>query len=100
MTMPNDAPTTQPHQRGPDDIASADTYQRGDRVWVWKDHQWRPGIVEDSSPIAVLVTYQQHGGGTGVDSLRPQHIVNRESDEPLDQQGHGLALPLRVAATT
>ncbi|MFY1632327.1 hypothetical protein ACN27F_03410 [Solwaraspora sp. WMMB335] len=85
--MPPPTPAADPHQRRPDDIADAATYRPSDRVWVWPPHtgQWRPGVVEARSNLAVLVTYQRPGGGTSVDSLLPHNVMARtEPDADLD----------------
>lgn len=58
-------PVIDPTERHPDDIADATAYQPADAVWVWPPHagQWRPGVVDTNSHIALLVRYQLPGGG-------------------------------------
>lgn len=96
--MPAPAPVIDPHQRQPDDIANATTYRPNDLVWAWAplDRQWRAGVVDARSNRAVLVTFQRPGGGTGVDSLLPRHVMPRtERDEDLDRAVPDPSLPLR-----
>ncbi|ROO51270.1 hypothetical protein EDC02_6142 [Micromonospora sp. Llam0] len=94
--MPPPTPATDPHQRRPDDIADAATYRPSDRVWVWPPHtgQWRPGVVEARSNLAVLVTYQRPGGGTSVDSLLPHNVMART--EPAADLDGTSSRPIRL----
>jgi hypothetical protein len=87
-----------PNQRRPDEIADAGTYRRNDSVWVWTpcDRQWRAGVVDAGSDVALLVTYWRPGGGTGVDSLLPRYVMRRiEHDVNLDDAGSEAPLPFR-----
>lgn len=96
-------PVIDPDQRRPDQIAGAGTYRQDDPVWVWAPsaRQWRPGIVDASSDLAVLVTFLLgQGGGTAVDSLLPRHVMARA--EPGADLDGGLAdrsLPCRLRIT-
>lgn len=81
-------PVIDPHQRQPDEIQEAAAYRPNDPVWAWSrgDRQWRPGVVDTGSNLAVLVTFQYLGGGTTVDSLLPRHVMPRtERDEDFDR---------------
>jgi hypothetical protein len=93
--MPQFTPVVDPNQRHRDDVANPGDYRPSDHVWVWPPHagQWRPGIVEASSDLALLVTYQRPGGGTSVDSLLPHNVMARtEPDTDLDNIS---SLPIR-----
>lgn len=97
--MPAPAPAIDPNQRQPDEIADAATYRRSDPVWAWTplDRQWRAGVVDAGSNIALLVTFRRPGGGTGVDSLLPRHVMPRtERDEDLDRGVADPSLPFRL----
>ena len=77
------APTLDPQCRDRADLAPAGSYQRDDPVWVYRDGAWRPGVVENASPRAVLVTYR-HAGGTGtvVDTMTAEYVVARNAVDP------------------
>jgi hypothetical protein len=92
-------PAIDPSQRPPDEIADAASFQQDDPVWAWSlyDGQWRPGIVNARSEIAVLVTYWRPGGGTGVDTLLPRHVMVRAGhDEDFHAAANGSGLPSRI----
>lgn len=84
MTLP---PTVDPFDRG--DVPQADTYNRGQPVWVWQHgHGWQPGRVETSGATAVMVRYWPAGGrGTVVDSVTPVYVTVRAEAQELDQAG-------------
>lgn len=97
--MATPVPVIDPSQRQPDEIADAASFQQDDPVWAWSqcDGQWRPGIVNTRSDIAVLVTYQRPGGGTGVDSLLPRHVIARDDhDEDITSAVSDTGLPSRM----
>ncbi|ROO63408.1 hypothetical protein EDC02_5434 [Micromonospora sp. Llam0] len=87
-------PVIDPTERHPDDIADATAYRSADPVWVWppRAEQWRPGVVDTNSHLALLVRYQLPGGGTSVDSLLPRNVMARA--EPADVDGTD-SLPIR-----
>lgn len=97
-TSTNPAPTIDPLTRLPESIASSVSYRPADRVWVWRDPTWVPGVVDSASPGAVLVTIGV-GGGTGVDSVRPRHLMARHATVAFDQLLPGYTtLPVRTPA--
>ncbi len=71
------APTGDPHQRHPADVAPASTYRPADPVWVHRDGAWRPGVVESASARAVMATYRRTGGGTVVDTMSAEYVAAR-----------------------
>jgi len=74
MAMP--APAFDPSQRDPAQVAPADTYQRHDPVWVYRNGAWHAGVVDNASAFAVLVTYERPGArGTVVDTVTPEFVV-------------------------
>ena len=90
------APTVDPQRRDPAGVAPAGSYRRDDPVWVYRDGAWRPGVVENASGRAVLVTYR-HAGGTGtvVDTMTAEYVVARAAVDPqLDRR----ELAPRIAA--
>jgi hypothetical protein len=97
--MSSPFPIIDPNQRRPDQIADAGTYRKNDPVWVWapRTGQWRPGVVDTSSKLAVLVTFVLGpGGGTAVDSLLPRHVMPRdERDVGIDGGVTDPSLPRR-----
>ena len=83
------APTIDPDQRNPAEVAPTDSYRPNDRVWVYRGGVWRAGVVEASSARAATVTYRPTGKrGTGVDTLTAWYLVARgEVDPQLDGEG-------------
>lgn len=81
-----DAPTGDPDQRDPAEVAPASTYRRADPVWVHRQGAWRPGIVEAASARAVMVTYRRtQGTGTVVDTMSADCVLARATfDAHLD----------------
>ena len=80
------APTCEPARRDPTEVAPADTYRRGDPVWVHRHGDWRPGVVEAASARAVLATYRcAQGQGTVVDTMAAAYVLPRAGvDAQLD----------------
>lgn len=77
------APSATPDLRGPAEVASADTYSPGQRVWVYRG-SWRPGVVLAVSALAVAVRYQTHTGrGTGVDTALAGDLATRDEPDPV-----------------
>lgn len=73
------APTHEPYPRDPATVLPADTYRRGDPVWVYRDGAWRPGMVEAASALAVMCRYRRaEGAGTVVDTMAAEYVVPRE----------------------
>jgi hypothetical protein len=78
------APTIDPDQRDPAEVASTDSYRPTDPVWVYRGGVWRAGVVEASSARAATVTYRPTGErGTGVDTLTARYLVARGETDPL-----------------
>lgn len=68
-----------PDQRDPEQVPPADSYRRGDPVWVHRHGEWQPGVVDGASPFAVIVTYQQEGmRGTVVDTVPAACLAPRD----------------------
>jgi hypothetical protein len=73
-------PTMEPQLFEVDDAAR---YQQGQRVWVFRDGAWRPGIVLHSSTRAVMVRYRPGAGsGTGVDTVTGRSLADRAERDP------------------
>jgi hypothetical protein len=81
------APTCDPIRRDPAGVAPASTYRHKDPVWVHRSGAWRPGVVEDASSRAVMVTYRcAQGQGTVVDTMSAEYVLPRtEIDAQLDR---------------
>jgi hypothetical protein len=78
------APTIDPNQRDPEDVAPTDSYRPTDRVWIYRGGEWRSGIVESASTRAATVTYRPSGArGTGVDTLTARYLARRYEDDPV-----------------
>jgi hypothetical protein len=76
-------PTCEPHQRDPAAVAPAATYRPDDRIWVYRDRAWRPGVVERASSGAILATYRHsNGAGTVVDTMTAEYVVARDTPDP------------------
>jgi hypothetical protein len=84
------APTIDPNQRDPHDVAPTDTYRPADRVWVYRGGGWRAGVVETTSERAATVTYRPSSAtATGVDTLTAPFLLPRADLDPvLDEDGH------------
>ncbi len=77
------APTIDPDQRDPNDVAPTDSYHPADRVWIYRGGQWRSGVIEASSTRAATVTYRPSGArGTGVDTLTARYLLARTDADP------------------
>lgn len=68
-------PTVDPLERA--DVPSADSYRRGDLIWVHRDGQWLPGEVEGSGWAGVQVRYEVGGGGR-VDTVTADYVMRRD----------------------
>jgi hypothetical protein len=81
------APSIDPDQRNPADVAPTDSYRPADPVWIYRGGMWRSGIVESSSSRAATVTYRPNGArGTGVDTLTARYLLARvDADPTLDR---------------
>ena len=86
------APTVDPHERDPATVSGTDTYRHADKVWVYRDRAWCPGVVETASARAVTVTYRpEKSRGTGVDTLTAAYLLPRDDVDPLlDQRSLGV----------
>ncbi|GII24807.1 GGDEF domain-containing protein [Planosporangium mesophilum] len=85
------APTCDPVRRDPVEVAPAGTYHPRDPVWVHRYGAWRPGVVEDASSRAVMITYRcAQGQGTVVDTVSAEFVLPRiEADPQLDRTTSG-----------
>jgi hypothetical protein len=78
------APTIDPDQRDPGEVAPTDSYRPADLVWVYRRGVWRAGIVEAASARAATVTYRPGGSrGTGVDTLTAKYMLTRADVDPM-----------------
>jgi hypothetical protein len=82
------APTIDPNQRDPHEVAPTDSYRPADRVWVYRGGSWRAGVVEASSDRAATVTYRPTGApATGVDTLTAPFLLPRADPHPVLDEG-------------
>jgi hypothetical protein len=83
------APTIDPDQRHPADVAPTDSYRPADPVWIYRAGVWHSGVIESVSSRAATVTYRPSGArGTGVDTLTARYLLARartDADPALDQ---------------
>jgi hypothetical protein len=77
------APTIRPEERPPAEVSPTDAYQPDDRVWIYRDGTWRPGVVEDASAYAATVIYRSGCvRGTGVDIRTAPYVLLRAEADP------------------
>ncbi len=89
------APTIDPYLRDPAEITPAGTYQRADRVWVFRHGAWHPGVVESASRRAVMATYRRNvGAGTVVDTMGAECVLERAGTDPQLDQIHARVRPV------
>jgi hypothetical protein len=82
------APTIDPSQRDPHEVAPTDSYRPADRVWVYRGGTWRAGVVETASDRAATVTYRPSATpATGVDTLTAPFLLPRADVDPVLDQG-------------
>ncbi|WP_166380184.1 hypothetical protein [Catellatospora methionotrophica] len=61
------------------DVVPTDAYAPHDRVWVYRDGQWRPGIVYDASSHAATVIYSSTTArGTEVEIRTARYVARRD----------------------
>jgi hypothetical protein len=78
------APTIDPNQRDPREVAPTDSYRPADRVWVYRGGTWRAGVVENASDRAATVTYRPGTApATGVDTLTARFLLPRADADPV-----------------
>lgn len=81
-------PIIDPDKRDPAEVASTDTYQPADRVWVYRGGTWRAGVVESASERAATVTYRpSSAAATGVDTLTAPFLLPRADVDPVLDEG-------------
>jgi hypothetical protein len=71
------APRINPARRACAEIAATDSYQPGDRVWVYREGKWQAGIIADiSSDTAAVIC----GGDDGVaeETMTARHLMVRD----------------------
>jgi hypothetical protein len=83
-------PTIDPEDRDPAEVAPADSYQRSDRVWVYRGGDWHAGVIEASSARAATVTYRPGSArGTAVDTLTARYLLRRADTDPMLDSRNG-----------
>jgi hypothetical protein len=76
-------PSFDPTRRDPGQITPADSYQRNEPVWIYRNGSWHTGVVNGTSPFHLMVTYHQVGGrGTVVDTVAPEYVVRHTNAPP------------------
>lgn len=77
------APAFTPDNRDPAQVEPAESYQHSEPVWVYRHFEWHLGVVDGTSPLAVIVTYQREGmRGTVVDTVPAECLVRRAERQP------------------
>jgi hypothetical protein len=86
-------PMADPSDRPAAEVAAADTYHSGDKVWVLRTGRWRPGRVLEASARAVMVRYRPtEQAGTGVDTVTAECLAARVgNDRALDGPSDGIS---------
>ena len=78
------APTIDPNDLDPTEIAPADSYHPADPVWVYRAGNWCAGVIVAASNRAATVTYRPgNARGTAVDTLTATYLVPRADIDPL-----------------
>jgi hypothetical protein len=78
------APTINPNDLDPAEVAPADSYRPADPVWVYRAGGWHAGVIVAASTRAVTVTYRPAPGlGTAVDTLTAPYLFPRADIDPL-----------------
>lgn len=70
-------PRINPARRAAAEIAATDSYQPGDRVWVYRERSWQAGIISDISADAAVVIC---GGDRGVseETMTARELMRRD----------------------
>ncbi|GAA1412215.1 hypothetical protein GCM10009662_54060 [Catellatospora coxensis] len=72
-------PKTHPDDRAVADVVPTDVYAPHDRVWVYRDGQWRAGIVYDaSSHAATVICCSSTARGTEVEIRTARYVARRD----------------------
>lgn len=80
----NTAPTLEPAQRDPAEIAPTDRYRPDDPVWVFRGGHWCAGVIQAASTGAATVRYRPANlRGTCVDTITAIDVQPRSEDDPL-----------------
>jgi hypothetical protein len=70
----------------PDDTTMLDaTPQTGQRVWVWANGQWHPGVVLDAVAAAALVAYRTRGMHRLTDTVSVDYLAARVEPDAVDE---------------
>jgi hypothetical protein len=84
------APSIDPNDLDPAEIAPADSYRPADPVWVYRAGRWHAGVVVAASSRAATVTYRPaQGPDTVVDTLTAPYLFPRADIDPLLDDGYG-----------
>jgi hypothetical protein len=82
------APSIDPNDLDPAEIAPADSYRPADPVWVYRAGAWHAGLVVATSNRTATVTYRPaHGPDTVIDTLGAPYLFPRADRDPLDNGG-------------
>jgi hypothetical protein len=77
------APTIEPTRRRPAEVPAPEDLSAGQRIWVYRNAAWRPGVVMNSSDRAVTVRYRPtEARGTGVDTVTRDLLALRDIEDP------------------
>jgi hypothetical protein len=84
------APSIDPNDLDPAEIAPADSYRPADPVWVYRAGTWHAGVVVAASSRAATVTYRPaRGPDRAVDTLTAPYLFPRADIDPLLDNGDG-----------
>lgn len=82
------APTIDPHDLDPAQIAPTDSYRPTDPVWVFRSGAWYAGVIVTASNRAATVTYRPgNSRGTAVDTLTAAYLRPRADADPMLDSG-------------
>jgi hypothetical protein len=95
------APTIDPNQLDPAEVAPAESYRPADPVWVYRAGAWHAGVIVAASTVAATVTYRPAPGlGTAVDTLTAPYLFPRADIDPVLDYGAGSLLPATAISVT
>jgi hypothetical protein len=88
------APSIDPDDLDPTEVAPADSYRPADPVWVYRAGAWHAGVVVATSSRTATVTYRPaQGPETAIDTLVAAYLFPRADRDPQLDNGGGFPPP-------
>jgi hypothetical protein len=90
------APSIDPNDLDPAEVAPAESYRPADPVWVYRAGAWHAGVVVATSTRTATVTYRPaQGPDTAIDTLAAPYLHPRADRDPLLDNGGGFPTTTR-----